>query len=359
MITAHQDEGYIILVVRAPHANTDALVNLPVNTYQAYNLWGGYSLYMRGQDNSYEYRAVKVSFDRPYSRGVGAADFLSWDIQSVRWLESTGLDMSYTTDIDESEDPASLLHHRVYIDLGHDEYWTKAMRYGADAARDRGVSMAFLGANDSFWQARLEPDSQGVADRVLVCYKVYAHPHVPSEVPTRDPEYGHDNSIVTAEWSDPLIHHSEELLLGLHYGGAFSAAKFPDWVVAKDAPTAILAGTGLQGGSVIHGGLLGYEFDSYGNDSVTRAYHIIRIGESPVVTQQGVHRSAATAYYRAKSGAFIFDAGTIHWGWGLDSISPVGAYGANMVHGSAAIQHLMANILTEMLRATPKAPESY
>jgi len=77
MTTVHHDEGYIILVVRAAHAGYAALVNLPVNTYQAYNLWGGYSLYLRGVDGSYDNRAVKVSFDRPYARGVGAADFLS------------------------------------------------------------------------------------------------------------------------------------------------------------------------------------------------------------------------------------------------------------------------------------------
>jgi len=266
--------------------------------------------------------------------------------------------MSYTTDVDLAADPASLLQHRAFVDVGHDEYWTRSMRDGADTARDKGVSMAFLGANDSFWQARLEPDSQGTSDRVLVCYKVFTHPHVPSEDLANDPEYSHNNSIVTAEWADPVVHHSEELLLGLHYGGSFAVRAYPDFVVAKSAPPAILAGTGLHAGSTVHGGLVGYEYDSFGEDPVFRDYHVNLIGDSPVINRYGLHRSAATAYYRAKSGAFVFDAGSIYWGWGLDAIAPVGATNVNVLHGSSAIQHLMANILTEMLHATPQAPQS-
>ncbi|MBV9915837.1 MAG: hypothetical protein JO153_04975 [Solirubrobacterales bacterium] len=54
---------------------------------------------------------------------------------------------------------------------GHDEYWTKTMRDAWEAARDAGVNLAFMGANDSYWQVGYEDGG-----RTLVGYKASPDP---------------------------------------------------------------------------------------------------------------------------------------------------------------------------------------
>jgi CPA1 family monovalent cation:H+ antiporter len=155
-------------VVRAaPSAPpSEILVQLPVNTWQAYNNWGGKSLYAF---NSTRRKAANhVSFDRPYT------DDVKWEIWNheyplIRFLEREGYDVSYTTDVDTDRAGGDLLEHRLVVVAGHDEYWTKAIRDAFDAARDSGTNLAFIGANIGFWQVRYEDDG-----RTIVAYKVAA-----------------------------------------------------------------------------------------------------------------------------------------------------------------------------------------
>ena len=48
--------------------------------------------------------------------------------------ESLGLDVTDWTDVDLHREPQLLLNHHALISLGHDEYWSTAMRNGAQAA---------------------------------------------------------------------------------------------------------------------------------------------------------------------------------------------------------------------------------
>ena len=80
-------------------------------------------------------RAVKVSFDRPYW-GWGDGGFPTLEINFVRWLERSGYDISYSTDVDTHASGARLLNHKGFLSAGHDEYWSKPMRDAAEAARD-------------------------------------------------------------------------------------------------------------------------------------------------------------------------------------------------------------------------------
>src|SRR5678816_4903894 len=82
-----------------------------------------------------------------------------------------GYDVAYATDVDTHRRSDLLPRHRAFLSVGHGEYWTWEMRDHVEAARDRGVHLAFLGANASFWQIRLEPDASGAADRTIVGYK--------------------------------------------------------------------------------------------------------------------------------------------------------------------------------------------
>src|SRR6516162_8714449 len=52
-------QAYVVFVVRDDDRRSDLLFQTSTNTYQAYNKWGGRSLYTVPP-------AVKVSFNRPY-----------------------------------------------------------------------------------------------------------------------------------------------------------------------------------------------------------------------------------------------------------------------------------------------------
>ena len=143
-------QSYIIFVVRDDDRPSDYLFQSSFSTFEAYNIWGGYSLY---QYNSAQ--APKVSFDRPFGYsstaafrypgaqfGVGAGEFLSntqpdtqfnpglssagWEYNMVRFLEREGYDVTYCTDVDTHENGDRLLSHRAFLEVGHPEYLVMA-----------------------------------------------------------------------------------------------------------------------------------------------------------------------------------------------------------------------------------------
>ncbi len=91
----------------------------------------------------------------------------------VRWLERNGYDVSYFTGVDTDRRGAELLEHKVFLSVGHDEYWSGAQRANVEAARDAGVNLAFFSGNEIFWKTRWETsiDGSGTAHRTLVSYK--------------------------------------------------------------------------------------------------------------------------------------------------------------------------------------------
>src|SRR5436190_12177682 len=159
----HGRAGAVPFVVRPPASERSAvLVQVPVNTWEAYNAWGGHSLYDFNSVN--HQRANRVSFDRPY--GQGAQGPLEEEIQLVHFLEREHVDVSYQTDLNTDLVPSSLLSHRLVTVAGHDEYWTKEIRDAFDKARDLGTNLAFMSSNIGYWQVRYENGG-----RTIVGYK--------------------------------------------------------------------------------------------------------------------------------------------------------------------------------------------
>ena len=154
----------------AHRAGTVALV-APVTTWQAYNAWGGYSLYSGANGDSPSHA---VSFDRPYNGATGANDYRTAAIPIIVRAEQTGVPLSWFTNIDLATTPGVLEGARGYVSMGHDEYWTNSMRDAVLEARDAGTNLAFLGANTMYWRIRLEPAASGRA-RVVVGYRHSAH----------------------------------------------------------------------------------------------------------------------------------------------------------------------------------------
>src|SRR5262249_29122446 len=78
----------------------DLLFQASVQTYQAYNAWGGESLYSdTAKATKYGY-ATKVSFDRPFDSGHGLGQMLNWETPMARFLERNGYDVTYASNPD-------------------------------------------------------------------------------------------------------------------------------------------------------------------------------------------------------------------------------------------------------------------
>src|SRR5262249_9898227 len=113
----------------------------------------------------------------------------------VRWLEANGYDVSYFTDVDSSRFGSLILNHKIYMDVGHDEYISGPQRSNIEAALAAGVHLAFLSGNEIYWKTRWAPslDSSATPYRTMVCYKESADNQV------LDPQ---DPSTWTGTWRD-------------------------------------------------------------------------------------------------------------------------------------------------------------
>jgi hypothetical protein len=84
-------QRYVPLTVRSPSNAGRVVIINAVTTWQAYNQWGGYSLY-KGPDGLRPDRARAVSFDRPYEYDMrGAGQFLQFELGAVRVAETAGI----------------------------------------------------------------------------------------------------------------------------------------------------------------------------------------------------------------------------------------------------------------------------
>jgi hypothetical protein len=206
-----------------------------------------------------------------------------------------------------------LLDHRAYLSLGHDEFWTKEMRDGVEQARDKGVGLAFLGANADYWQIRFEPDSAGTPDRTIVCYQVYTGGDL-----ALDPLYGVDKTRLTARWRDPVLARPENALIGIMYSNLTHQQQGFSWTLSPQARSTLLDGTGLEPGQPYGCGLVGSQWDCiFANGATPAGLQVL--GASPTIDDNKKADSSNTTYYIAASGAMVFATGSIYWTQALDS----------------------------------------
>jgi hypothetical protein len=371
LTNANKYQTYIIFVIRDDARIADFMYQQSVTTYQAYNNYPdnnklGKSLYDGGSYGSKTslgtQRAVKVSFDRPYTYTdhTGAGELLHYDIYFIRWLERNGYDTCYSTDIDTHTSGTRLLNFKGFFSVGHDEYWSRPMYDNAYAARDAGVSLGFFVANPLYWQIRLEPSTlNGAPNRVIACYKdASLDPYNNPSSPLYNP------SLNTVTWRDTLLNRPEQQLVGVMYSTWMNADNAADAYVVQNSQTSsgqlVFSGTGLVDGSSVPG-VLGYEFDvqlSNYNTPVTNTdpasttsvvpgtYQLL--GMSPFTDAYNNKGYANSSLYQTTSGAWVFASGSMYWNWGLDSyMSPFADYA--VAAPSAALQTATANILNLFL----------
>lgn len=321
-------QNYINFVVRDDKHISDFLFQTSVTTYQAYNNWGGKSLYAANSTNSKP--AQKVSFNRPYR----LVPFLQYEIEMVSFLEKEGFDVSYTTNIDTHVAGYRLQNHKAFLSVGHDEYWTKKMRDSIEAARDAGVNIGFFGANAGFWQFHFEPDSVSRPNRTIAAFRTAS--------PTMDPVYFLHPERSATLFRSILVNRPEAMLVGV----MFDLSPFDLDMVIKDCKSYVCSGTALIPGSTLPH-MLGNEVDRLDASSpagiqviASSPYNVCL--DSPACSRMETRYSSATRY-QASSGAEVFATGSMQWNWGLSMM------GGNVVYSNADVQQMTRNVLNHFI----------
>jgi len=244
-------------------------VVLPTMTWQAYNLRDDDG---DGKGDTWyaDWSTHVARLGRPYlNRGV-PYNFRSYDLPFLHWLAWTrkGVDHLADTDLDGARSARALADaYDLILFPGHHEYVTAREYELIRGYRDLGGNLAFLSANDFFWQVAK-----------------------------------HANAIQrTAQWRD--LGRPEAALIGVQYRGNDSGSHRGPWIVrdAKDAGW-LFAGTGLTDGSEVGNG--GIEIDKTTSAS-PRGVKVL--AEIPNLFGPGF--TAQMTYYQTPSGAKVFAAG--------------------------------------------------
>jgi hypothetical protein len=290
--------GSVPLIVRqSPAAPASAvLVQVPVNTWEAYNRWGGKSLYQFGTSM----HAFEVSFDRPFDQQGFYNMVTQLELPWVRFLERNGIDVSYQTDVDTDTAPGSLLHHRLVFAIGHDEYWTQRMRGAFNRALALSTNLMF-GSNSGEWRMRY-----AAGQRTIVEWRD----------PSIDPVHKRrlDNGFFRT-FGEP-----ECKLMGVEHRWAAQrnlTSPPTSYTVVGPSSDPWLAAAGLAPGDVIPG-VVGYEWDSFIPGCF--AGQVVPLMTALIPGSNGVPHSADMVRATAPSGGRVFAMGTMELAWALDDL---------------------------------------
>ncbi|MBP9716856.1 MAG: hypothetical protein KBD51_02830 [Candidatus Levybacteria bacterium] len=318
--------NWINFTLREDERHSDILFQNSVNTWQAYNSWGGRSFYTSPA-------AVKISFDRPYVKS--GSRLTSWELNMIHFLEKNGYDVTYNTNVDTDTSPGKLLNHKAFLSVGHDEYWTWEMRDSVENAIKNGTNVAFFGGNDAYWQVRYEKSSTGAANRVLVGYK-YKYQSDPY-YSSKDPE---KRKRTTGQFRYSVSGRPEQKMIGTMYGRNLGTHdnNLP-WTVQNENHW-VYAGTDLKNGDKIPN-VYGYEYNT-----IYSGYPKANGGTYTVLSKTNSSPDAYSTIYKAPSGAFVFSAGTTDWTWLLDKRKTY-----NFINPKA--QQITKNILNKFIGFTP------
>lgn len=263
-----------------PGSTSKILFQCSVNTWQAYNNWGGKCLYQSGSTGGIA--SPIVSFDRPYANTAssvrGSGEYYIWESYLDRFLESQEVTLEYCTNVDLHADPTLLSHYNLFLSVGHDEYWSPQMYDHAEQFRDASGSIAFLGANEVYWRVDF-----GNNNRTIYCNKTL-------------------NNYWWRNQGRP-----EARLVGIAFETAGNSVTGFSVLIPNDR---FLDGTGLGYGSRIgiFSGIAGPEVDTL---SVHSPSNIVPFARNEQL-------NAYMAHYAAPSGGQVFAGGTNNYAHAVD-----------------------------------------
>lgn len=287
------DSSFIPLTIVDPNIRSAITFVSSVLTWQAYNQWGGYSLY-KGPNMTRGTRATVVSFNRPYD-GDGSGQFRYMEYPILKIAEQLGLNMNYITDLELDSGIASLKDTGSLLFGGHSEYWTVNMRSAVQSAVDSGINLVSLGGNSAYAHPRLQANR-----RELVMWRSSA-----ADSNRNDPV------LATTGWRQYPISQPEAKILGAQYVGLGVSADYtiphPDrWPFTTMTHPAVLKG------------IVGREVDSplY---SVGPAVEVLA---DAAINFHGKAVTIMATYYTNTKNAGVIDISTNGWTCAIDDICP-------------------------------------
>jgi hypothetical protein len=299
-------QSYVVFIVRDDRP-ADVLFQCSDNTWQAYNRWpNNFSIYTHPKGNQGPW--ADVSFDRPYGREAqftsvvndpltfGSGEFLPFEFPMAYWLEQHGYNVTYCSNSDMLT-PDRGLKCKVFVSIGHDEYWDIRQFRSVEKMRDEGVNLLFLSGNSVCWVTPFRASSSGAENRIIF----------------RGGPYGADNDYAKGreKFHGPFPHRGpdEGLLMGARNVEPVNGGG--DWIITKPNHW-IFAGTGVKRGDRIPG-LVGWEY--HGMPADIPGLEVVAKGTAWVGGSRP-QQWAATIYPGPKEN-FVFNASTIFWAQGL------------------------------------------
>jgi len=333
--TAHRYQSYVVFIVK-DERKADVLFQCSDNTWQAYNAWpDNYSLYTNDRpDKKPLVSGVRVSCDRPYGKYVqifdnplsqGSGEFLLWEFPFAFWLEQHGYDVTYCSNVDVFRSVDTITRAKMFLSVGHDEYWDRKQYDHCMEAVKAGVNFGFFSGNSVCFVTPFAPSSKGVPDRIL----------------TRAGRYGGIRPKEHPWMADLTVAApNEATLMGAQTITPFNRSG--DWTCAKPSHW-IFDGTGMKKGESIPG-LVGWEF--HGEPWDHKGLEVVAEGDTINSGEVPAHYTATI--YPGPKGNFVFNASTIFWAQGLSAppghMPPISHHGRP--HGpDARVQRITKNIL--------------
>jgi hypothetical protein len=358
----------IPFIVRDDSSHSDIVFQTSDQTWQAYNGWGGTNVY-GGNGPGFGGSAYAVSYNRPIITRDGSTieggeaasvnDMVfSGEYPAISWMEQNGYDVSYISGIDAATNGSLLLNHQVYMDAGHDEYWTNSQRANVQTAADAGVNLIFLSGNEMYWQTRLEPSIApgDDSDRTLVTYKdTHANALIDptgtatgSYMDARFKSTGGMSGLPSNSLTGTLFEVDADRtdVITIPYG----ETNLRFWRNTSIADTAI------GGTASLVPNLLGYEWDS-APDNGFRPGGLINLSTTTLevptklldygnTVGTGISTHNLIEYRNPISGALVFGAGTVFLSWGLSAEHDQFAGDPNPVDPN--VQQAMVNLFADM-----------
>lgn len=307
-VSSGGEDAWIPFIVRATPASTSSiLAKISDTTSNAYNAWGGRGFYTTPF-------APRISFDRPYD-DLGLYE--RYQLPFIAWAERHGYAIDYCSSLDLHLNALQLENYRLFLSLGHDEYWSLEMRDQVEAFIAAGGNVAFFSANTCFWQIRFDLNNGG---RTMICYKEAEAGH-PQDPDRSDPRR------VTTEWSAPPVSRPENVMTGVSYRDGAGwwvdpvdpARRYRGYTVTN-ASHWVFEGSGLANGDSFGGGtsvdntILGYETDATGGGTPAN-FAVLARADLRDWAPNGQGGFATMGMYRRNG--IVFTAATVNWAAGL------------------------------------------
>ena len=394
--TSRPTHAFFVVRPAPGRPSSTVLLALSTNTWHAYNDFGGLNLYTGATQSSLLRPMAPGFLHKPAGKGrrvavtdppdrymaahvgylslnrlsgwAGSAGWPDWEEPFIAWAERRGISLDIVANADLEDHPELLgpdSPYRLYLSVGHDEYWTKGMRDAVEGFVARGGNAAFLSGNTAFWQVRLEDHTPDGPAATMVGYKQQYE---------RDPVYGTDRQgELTSYWSDLLIGRPENEMTGVSFtrggyhriGGAVVAGS-GGYTVHRPEHW-LLDGTGLGYGDPLgtRSTVVGYECDGCemtlvdgrpvptGADDTPLGFEIVAtapamhfdhhnaprpappgepsegehiasrvIGDAPDAIERIRYGHAVLGSYTSPGGGTVVTAGCTDWAHGLDGRSP-------------------------------------